>query len=187
MGPNAEGQWHHVLDVDAYVVVPCVEEMSNRSLYLRAVGVEEPLAKAALRQAKNLSFVDLERLATHYGLVPCANRKRMLEMLARHFGADDVDFIEQVITNDLSPDKGVDLLAQDPFFEMAFDELEIENRQELGDVKQALDRHKSRSIAIARGVKHKVAARAKSNAVVKAKTDPDPQATAVHPGKCVIS
>ena len=174
VGPNAEGQWHHVLDVDAYVVVPCVEEMSNRSLYLRAVGVEEPLAKAALRQAKNLSFVDLERLATHYGLVPCANRKRMLEMLARHFGADDVDFIEQVITNDLSPDKGADLLAQDPFFEMAFDELEIENRQELRDVKQALDRHKSRSTAIARGVKRKVAARAKSKAVAKAKTGPAP-------------
>ena len=98
----------------------------------------------------------------------------MLEMLARQAGADDVAFIEHVITNDLSPDSGADLFSQEQFFEMAFDELDIDNRQELSDVKKALDRQKSRSIAIARGVKRKVAARAKSKAVAKAKTGPAP-------------
>ena len=57
---------------------------------------------------------------------------------------------------------------------MAFDALEIENRQELRDVKQALDRHKSRTTVIAKGVKRKMAARAKSKAVAKAKTGPAP-------------
>jgi hypothetical protein len=69
---------------------------------------------------------------------------------------------------DLRPESGVSLLAQDPFFEYAFDELEQDNRAEFKDVKHALDKQKSRSTAVHRGQKRKANFKAKSVAKAKA-------------------
>jgi hypothetical protein len=89
------------------------------------------------------------------------------------------------VLKDTPPESGVALLAQDPFFEYAFDELEQDNRQELQDVKKALDKQKSRSTAVTRNLKRKQDAKAKAVAKAKAapaaKAGPPPAAKAGPP------
>jgi len=174
---NACAQWHHVLALDDYDVIPYCEALLPYGISLQKSGNSEPLAKAALRKCGSLSCDDLARLARHYALIEnvTPGRKRLLELLANHVGGYDADFIDLVL-KDLPPECGISMLAQDPFFEFAFDELELDNRQELGDIKKALDRQKSRNHTVARSQKRRAEAkvRAKAKAVAKAKVAPAP-------------
>ena len=95
---NAGAHWHHVVDLNSYQVIPCIEEKSGDCIVLQKSGEAESLAKSALRKSGSLSMDDLERLARYLELIGVVvpSRKRLLELLAHHFGADDPLFIELV-------------------------------------------------------------------------------------------
>ncbi len=169
---DAFAQWHHVLDVDAYQVIPYTEALVPYGIALQSRDAE-PLAKAAMRKTGSLSCDDLLRLARHYQLIADVEppRRELLGLLAHFLGGTDADFIEHVL-KDLPPENSISLLAQDPFFELAFDDLDPDNKKELPDIKKALDRQKTRNHAVARQQKRK--AEAKAKAVAKAKVAPPP-------------
>jgi len=54
---NACADWHHVVNVEEYEVLPCVEAYLD-SIVLQQSGAPEPLPKAALRHAGSLSMED---------------------------------------------------------------------------------------------------------------------------------
>ena len=169
--PGAGAQWHHVVDVDAYQVIGCVETFRDNCIMLRMSGDVESLPKSALRKSGCLSLDDLDRLARHYALIDTAaatpGRPRLLSLLVHFIGAGDIAFIEEALRDD-KPDDGISLLAQDPLFEYAFDELELENRLELGDLKRALDKQKTRNHVAGKALKRRQVAMAKAGAKAKA-------------------
>ena len=183
---GAAAQWHHILDVDAYAAVSYTAKRRDVGVVLEFVGVEEPLAKAALRQSKRLSFTDLDRLASHYNLKCGFGRKsrpRLLEILIEHLGGDDEVFKKQALEGATSDD-GCKLLADDPMFELTFEELDHDERQELADVKKALDRKKTSAHVAHCHARKRAAdaieakAKAKAKAAAKAKAKPKAAAKA---------
>ena len=112
-------------------------------------GEPESLTKASLRRWHLLGYDDLRHGAVDHGLIGLdarPSRQRLLVLLARCAAPGDTDFENAITAQD---EKGetdaVNLLARDPLFQVAWDEMEEDDRQELNDVKKAIGRQKSKA------------------------------------------
>jgi hypothetical protein len=252
-------EWHHVLDVDAYWVVPYEDALSTIGIVLQQTGPSESLPKAALRKTGSITFPDAHQLCRHYRLlnegfgglfhgmlircdvglesafslgfgVLCMglgsallltwlwggcytwdwnrpshwvlesyiwgcytwdwnrpshwvlesyiwdqrnagveySRQQLLVKLADHLGGGDNDWIT-LVKADLPAEPSIELLAQDPLFELAWEEMEDDNKQELRDVKKAMANQRCKAHAKKRKFANNAAA---AKAVAKAKGAP---------------
>ena len=135
--------WHFITNPVAYNVVSWQPVFVNDyCILLRSAGVE-PLPTAALRQSARLGYDDLVRLARFFKLeTPTRlSRLELLQGLAEAVCPGDEDFRKLVSEtgNALAP---LDLLADDPMFEAAFDELCPEDKSELREVRAAIEKKK---------------------------------------------
>ena len=117
-----------------------------------------------LESASSLGFGNLI-----HGVNAGAQRSRaqLLAILADHLGGGDMDWAA-LAKKDEPPEDGIALLAQDPLFEMAWYEMEEDNKQEFGDIKKAMTKQRCKTHASCK--KRKL--RAKAKAVAKAKAAP---------------
>ena len=104
------------------------------------------LIKACIQPAGHgLNQVDLVRLATHLGL-PCeanSDYHDLLRAIALHVSDNDTEFAELVMKMDKTTQKTVNELIEDPFFELAFDMMNDDDKGEHPEVGEAL--HKKRA------------------------------------------
>ena len=146
MREETKPEWQAVLDLDDYEVVPYSPMLTEGlTICLEQNGVAEPLAKSGLRAAGLLSHADLVLAALRYNLdVMNKTRAQLLALLAQHVAPGDSDF-KALVAKDVAPSDVLALLPSDPLFEVTWDEMETDDKQEFGDVKKAVDRHKAKA------------------------------------------
>ena len=170
--------WKTVRHIHEYEVIPHKHVHENGVIRLAQDGPAEPLGKSALRRSGLLSTQDLLVLArTLFSLdeVNALNndRKKALKCLAEYFAPGDEEYKAIVLEDRQAPD-AASLLAHDPLVELTFEELDQENKHELGDLKKAINRKKARTS----GTKRKAMATAWAKAKAKAKAKVAPKALA---------
>ena len=74
------------------------------------------------------------------GLLPHAD----LVLVAQCVAPGDSDF-KALVAKDVAPSDVLALLPSDPLFEVTWDEMDTDDKQEFGDVKKAVDRHKAKA------------------------------------------
>ena len=146
MREETKPEWQAVLDLDDYEVVPYSPMLTEGlTICLEQNGVAEPLAKSSLRAAGLLSHTDLVLAALKYNLdVVNKTRAQLLALLAQHVAPGDSDF-KALVAKDVAPSDVLALLPSDPLFEVTWDEMDTDDKQELGDVKKAVERHKAKA------------------------------------------
>ena len=144
-------RWETVLDVVDYEVAPWIETLAADGIMLKQDGPIEELGKAALRKSACLSLDDLHQGAVSLNLVSADNqyvRKTLLLKLAERFAPGDEEFRMRLLTRDDDREEDpVGLLAQDPLFDMCWEDMDEDDKRELGDVKKAINRRKCRADA----------------------------------------
>ena len=138
-------KWLHVSDPMDWVSFAHEGVRTGHGILFKQTAPEEPLLKAVLRRpAHKLSHQHLLRLGLHYGLEvgSGSSREELLNSLGAHLGGDDVDFMQKAMyEEDIS---SVALLAEDPLFEAAYDDMDPEDKREFADVTEARRRGRVR-------------------------------------------
>ena len=173
-------EWVHVTTPSTWMCYPYRGVQDVGGVAFQQQGPSEPLLKAALRKKHCLNHDDLLRLLPAYGLAAESadpGRKDLLRQLALHVG--DEAFAEEVLKMDTAPvKKATTRLAEDPLFNLAYDELVPEDQQEFSEVKEARQRGQVRKCTEALKAqaarKRARIARAKAKAKPKAKAEARP-------------
>jgi len=172
--------WITVRDVGDVQVAPYREVLTRFGIELEQSGPLESLGKASLRVASLLSFKDLFDMVNFlnmFGLIAGQpNRKKLITVLCEYFVPGDRNFLEAALASKLNPD-ALDILVNDPLFDMTWDELDDDDKHELGDVKKAINRKRAYA---PRGHRRPVG-RAKAKARAKPKPAPRPPVVAPDP------
>ena len=146
LDPKGRANFIHVTNPSDWEVVLCEATGSPDCLFLQQTGPAISLIKACIQRAGHgLNQVDLVRLARHLGL-PCeANSAydELLRAIAVDVSGNDNEFVELVMKMDKTTKKTVSELIEDPFFELAFDLMNDDDKGEFPEVGEQL--HKKRA------------------------------------------
>ena len=120
-----------------------------------------------------LSHRDLQDMANHLDMPGSgsSDRRKLLATLIEFFAPGDGDFKTAVIEADKAERRDpLKLLAEEPLFEMTWDEMDDDDKKEHGDLKKAISRQRVQK----RGTKRQFACKAKAKSKAKAKAGPPP-------------
>ncbi len=167
----------HVTDLDEFeavaVAAACpLRRSTGQGIVLRQEGSPVDLLSFALARKSRLSHADLLKLAKHVGVESARSswlREDLLRAVALYISRsqDEPDrrrFADQIVKLDDEPTAFVDIrrLAEDPLLEAAFDELDHDDQQELGDLQKAFKQARLKGkLAVWRKARHAALAKAK--------------------------
>ena len=144
---GATVRWIHIADPRVWTILP-FEAMSPLALQLhrpgafcskvliRQVGTPASLLKHAFGNKVTLSYAELQRLASFLELVIAdnASRKDVLEALARKIcEGDPPDVVDEYVRRLLDMDTSSSRKNIDPITELAYDELDPDDKKEFGN------------------------------------------------------
>ena len=141
--------WETARHLDDYTVMPCKEVRTSIGICLVQSGDPEPLCKAALRRSSLLSFNDLFEALRCFDLLAVVDassgrcRTLFLRVLCEYVAPGDLNFQTMVLGSE-DEAESLRFLAQDPVFEMAWEEMDDDDKHELPEVKKAINRNKAR-------------------------------------------
>ena len=145
LNPKGSGEFIHVTDPSNWEVLPYepFRTADTGCLILRQTGPAMSLIKACIQRAGNgLHVQDLLRLARHLGLAFPNNAAHdtVLKAIALHVSDNDEEFAELVLKMSKKSLKTMQQLAEDPFFEVAFEMLNDDDKAEFPDVGEELQK-----------------------------------------------
>ena len=141
--------WETARHLDDYTVMPCKEVRTSIGICLVQSGDPEPLCKAALRRSSLLSFNDLFEALRCFDLLAVVGassgrcRTLFLRVLCEYVAPGDLNF-QTMVLGSADEAESLRFLAQDPVFEMAWEEMDDDDKHELPEVKKAINRNKAR-------------------------------------------
>ena len=151
LNPQGSAEFIHVTDPSNWEVLPYESFRSpcpNAGfLLLRQTGPAMSLIKACIQRAGNgLHLQDLLRLARHLGLAfpDNAEHDTVLKAIALHVSDNDENFAELVLQMSKVSLKTMKELTDDPFFELAYDMLNDDDKNEFPDVGEELQKKRVR-------------------------------------------
>ena len=159
LDPKGRASFIHVTNPSDWEVVPyeaagplaptqgIFDAGSPDCIVLQQTGPAISLIKACIQRAGHgLNQVDMVRIARHLGIA-CEDDSAyndLLKAIALNVSDNDNSFAELVMKMDKATQKTVSELIDDPFFELAFDMMNEDDKGEFPDVSQELQKKRAR-------------------------------------------
>ncbi len=169
-GPSApRAQFFHITDVSQWDEIPYEVAVVEHGIAMKQVKPPQPLLTAALLRPQKLSNDDLKRLCRFFGLASGASRAKLLEALATNVAGGDEEFVRQVLERDKRPSrrKATANLADDPLFEHCYEEMDVEDKEEFPEVRDAIKKKRVRRHVVQVRVRRATQKRVKQKARAK--------------------
>jgi hypothetical protein len=142
LSKDGSALFFHVKDPGTWREIPFRAVLVAAGVALKQTGVPEPIVKARLRQPQSLAYDDLHRLAGYLEIERAhLSRAQLLQAAAIAVGDGDEDFVRQVqksVREAVS--KPVEVMADDPTFQAAYEDMEPDDRREFPEVRAAIKR-----------------------------------------------